>query len=708
MAGNATPDNALWANNFAAGFLDTPDTDALPTGATPEARNTWFYKVDASGASGGVRALTGKRPGSALLNPTALASGEPVDIFEFRRASGAHELLAVCDGALAKWDGATAFTAIGSGWTSGNRARCTVFRGEAYVYDGAYMRRYDGTNLKEVGSTGPASVTNMTAVAPTGGGVTGTYTAVYAWSEPAVEHYSPLSSETASLAPAAQARRHTKPGGSAPAWATHWTIFVRRTDTNELNHYHVADVAIATATYDEEVSDTARRTPAPKPSENDPPAGAWAILQEWRGWGIGVLPSTDEFYVSRRGDLQSWHPRDKFAVARGNGELITAVRKFAKRLLVMKPHSTHELVGDRVPFEIEDFDGSAYGSVSQEAGVVVDGRLYDWDRVRGPYVTDLATWRPLADGRIAETVATVNLTALEHIRAVHDERNNLIVWAVPTTGSARARTLLAYHYLLDAWLAPLTGLEFRSLAAFTTSGGELGVYTGDQWGRVHQLFTGTTDSVPSGTTSGTVTAATTDTVTDSAAAFYTTGAGLAGLLVAVRSASSGTWQWRRIASNTATVLTLDTTNGGPWTTVPTAGDLVIVGGIEWYHWTPILDFSRPEMKKRLHYLFVGASSTTSAVELDVRMRLNSDSAQDTEGFEFPLGSLSGVWGTSLWGVARWGARAQRILRKTSIERHVYAVQFQVANYLPGQPVELNTWGLTSDALPRILAPGART
>lgn len=190
-------------------------------------------------------------------------------------------------------------------------------------------------------------------------------------------------------------------------------------------------MTVADATYTEAVSDTARREPVDAPDENDAPPGAWALLEEWRGWGIGVLKDADDFYVSRRGDLQSWHPRNKFGVSKGDGEALTCVRKFGSNLLLMKPHSTHRLVGDRVPFEIESVH-SAYGCVSQEAGIEVDGRFYGWDRVRGPYVTDLVSYQPLGDGRIADLLATINLSALPGIRAVHDERRNLIVWCVPT------------------------------------------------------------------------------------------------------------------------------------------------------------------------------------------------------------------------------------------------------------------------------------
>lgn len=698
----ANPAFSLWCDNFAPGFLDTPEPDRLPLGATPDARNAWFSSVDAEGVTGARRAIMGKRPGSRLLNATAIAAGKAVDGGEFRRSGAASELLALCDGGLYKYDGAGSFgAALGSGWTAGNPGRFTTARGNAYVYDGAYMRRWNGTSLLEVGSAEPTSITNMTG---SGTGVTGTYVAVYTWYDAATEHHSSPSAETAAFVAANQSRVHTKPGSAAPAWATHWGVWVKRTDTSELNLYFVANVAIGTATLTEATSDIARRVPIDLPNENDPPPAAWALLEEWRGWGIGVLPSADDYYISRRGDLQSWHPRNKFPVAKGDGENLTAVRKFGTNLLLQKPHSTHRLVGDRVPFELETVH-STYGCVSQEAGIEVDGRYYAWDRVRGPYVTDLVSFRPLGDGRIADLLSSINLSSLAGIRAVHAERHNLIVWCVPTTGSTRLRTLLAYNYLLGTWLPPITGLEYRSVWQFTTSSGDLGVYAGDMWGRVYELFTGAVDGPPSGTLTATVTTAAAGTVTAGAAAFYTTGSGLAGMPCAVISASSGRVQWRTLSSNTGTQLTIDTVNGSPFSPVPVAGDTIVVGGIDWYWWTPLLDMNTPQFQKQLHYLHLAAQSTTANVSIEVKSRFNGAEAIAADlTLTFPTGSTAGVWGVSLWGRALWGG-AVRAMKKANVPRTVFSAQFRIANLYPNQPVQISQYGVTGDAQPGRPNPG---
>jgi hypothetical protein len=211
----------------------------------------------------------------------------------------------------------------GAGFTAGNAARAAFFKNNALIHDGGQNKRYDGTTVFDLGFVKPTSATNITAIAPIGAGVTGTFEAYYVWYDSVMDHESspsPITSSTTVLV--AQARRHTKPGGAPVANVTHWRVYVRRTDTAEFNFFRAATVAIGTASADEELSDAARRDAGAGPysSDNDPPPGAFTILQTWKGYGIGVRPSDDSYYVSKQGDLESWPPRNRFYVNRGDGD----------------------------------------------------------------------------------------------------------------------------------------------------------------------------------------------------------------------------------------------------------------------------------------------------------------------------------------------------------------------------------------------------
>jgi len=686
---SVTPGAALTMRTFAAGFLDTPEDDTLPLGATPNAANCELASADPGG-----RAILRKRRGSVLVNPTPIAAGKRIDgLFELRRTNAASQLVAVCDGKVWTWDESTTWTQVGATapFTAGNHVVGLIARNRLWLCDGTAQRVYDGTTLREVGFAAPATIANMTAGA--GPGPTNTYEAFYTWYDSATDHESSPSATTATLAVANQSRVHTKPSSAAPSWATHWRAYVRNVTTNETNWYRVGTVVVATGTLTEAIADTLRRDPGPQLNANDAPP-TFALLAEWNGFGIGVTTNSDEYYVSKANDLESWHPSDRFRL-NGGGEPIRAIVRYGTECWLQTPHSTFRLTGTAVPFGREPVHPK-FGQVSADSWVEVDAMLYGWDRVRGPYKTDGVSWEPLGDQRITTFLDTVNRTALDDIRVVHVEAANLVIWSLATGSSSRKRTMLAYHYRLNAWLPPWTGLEIGALASYTTAAGALGVYAGDHWGRVVQLLTGAREGIPDpdATVLATVTSATANSVTAAAAAFYTTGAGCAGLPVAVVD-TAGNWQWRRIASNTGTAITLDTTNGTAWSQTPEAGWTVVVGGIDWNWTSSQLDFGRPDETKVLRHLYLqgrtGAKQVTVTATFDEQIEPTTNQAT--------LQSGSSLWGAMVWGEDLWGVSG-RSMRKKQIPRAPRWVQIRLANGYADQPVDITMLMLTADPLTR--------
>lgn len=696
------PDGSLWIRDFSPGYLDSPESDTIPKGATPDARNEELVSEQ---VDGGTRATLRKRRGSRLLNPTPMTAGTKVDgLFEFRRANAAGQLLAMCNGALLLFDDVDTFTSQATGWTAGNSARLFEFNQQAFIMDGIYQARWDGSNDHPWGFDKPSSVTAMGVAA--GPGVTGTYQALYTWYDSATDHESSPSDATATQAYANEQRIHTKPGGSPPANVTHWRAYVRRTDTSESRFFRVATVLIATATHTEAVIDGARVDPAPSTNQNNAPP-VFVMAGEFKGYAVAARRFDDSYYVSRLGDAESWNPKDRFRLP-GKGEDLRCIVAYGTDLLLMKPHATYRLVGDALPFVPERVH-SAYGCVSPDGAVEADDWLYAWDRVRGPYRSNLSSWQPLADARIKTIVGTLNKSAAADIRVAHDEANNRVVWAIPLGSQSRKRMLLAYSYLTQSWLPPQTGLEYGSLASFTSTEGTVGLFTGDHWGRVYELYaTHEREGLPVGTPTdythtGTITSATASTATISGANFYTVGSGMAGMPVAAK-APSGEWQWRRIQSNTATTITLDTTNDAPWETTPAAGWQLVVGGIEWYRWTPWLDWGVPHQQKMLQWLFLQAKPQSENHEVEVRCRYNDDDGLVvTETFTFTVGLLSAIWDESEWDVALWSSTMRRV-RKARLERTVFTVQVQLRNYYPDQPIEITMLGITADLVPGRVSP----
>lgn len=345
------PELSFEIASFAAGYLDTPEQDSLPPGATPDAKNSMFFNVQIGEA---VRAVLRKRKGSRLVNPTAISSGKAIEgMIEFQRETGASEQIVICNGAAYKWDGATSYTALvnGAGFTVGNRVNMMPFKNNLFLMDGVQQLRYDGTSCKPVGFVAPTAAPAFAVAA--GPGVTGTYEGFAVWYDSVMDHESSPSAITAAVVFANQKRQWTKPAGAPPANVDNWRIYCRRTDTNEANYFLVGTTLVGTATLTESISDAARTTPGPRESTNDVPP-VFALAEEFKGYRIGVKANSSDAYFSKLLDPESQHPKDVFPVGgKGDTKPVRSVRKYSFECLLQKPRKTYRLLGDAVPFKIE-------------------------------------------------------------------------------------------------------------------------------------------------------------------------------------------------------------------------------------------------------------------------------------------------------------------------------------------------------------------
>lgn len=695
------PDLSLLCRDFSPGYLDTPEADALPPGATPDARNFMFARISEDPP----RVTIKKRDGHRLVTPFAVfGSGIAIDgMAEFRRVATTQALLGGSNGSLMFFNNDDAWATIISGFTAGNPMRFAFQKGQCIAMDGTFMRRVNSALAAfPVGLAAPTAAQSLSAAA--GPGVTGQYEGYAVWYDQLTDHESSPGLKSGVVTFANEQRVWGRPG-TPPANATHWRVYCRRVDTNEANYFRAGTFTAASTSGTEATSDAARVNIGPRPGVNDPPPGAFALMGTFRGYAIGVLPNDTTYYVSKVNDFESWNPSDAFKVSNGRAE-IRVVRSFGTQFLIQTSVASFTLEGDQVPFRIVEAHTN-YGCISQDASGEVSyrggNRYYGWDEAKGPYWWDGAqTWMPMANNRVWALIDQINRSALNKIRFVHDTQRHLVMWCLPLHTSTRPRLLLAYDYTLDRWLPPITGLEVGALAEFTNpTSGVQSVYLGDLWGRLYELFAQDTDGVPSGfTTTATVTAATTSTVTADAATFYTAGTGMVGLQVAVRS-PAGVWQWRRIQSNDSTTITLDTTNDTPWDSVPLSGWTVIVGGIEAYWTTPWGDFGRPDRYKRLSYLILAGKTSEANTRIEIYTRYN-DSPGYGAAFQV-IGAAaaggSGVWGEGVWGVSLWSS-APRTTRKLRMNRTCLTMQLRIENFYPAQPVEITGYGVEGDWLPR--------
>jgi hypothetical protein len=345
--------------------------------------------------------------------------------------------------------------------------------------------------------------------------------------------------------------------------------------------------------------------------------------------------------------------------------------------------------------------------VGPKSAIEVERVFYGWDEQQGPYRTDLVQWEPLATNRITTFLMNLNRDELRNIQVEHDAENTLVLWAVPCTSTigTRRQHLLAWNYRLNCWYPPVTGLEYSALCSYQPVGGRYGSYVGDYWGRVFRLFAADREGVPGGATiKATAVSGTPDSVTvDAATPLYTNGSGLAGLLVLLQSPSGG-YQWRRILSNTATTITLDTVHDAPWTTMPgpvAPGQkpwVVHLGATQSFWTTPWSDFGRPELLKRGGFLFVEGRATASGEVVTVLARFNQDTSAIFK-YDFPFTASGAIWGEAIWGESTWGLRS-RLISKRRINVAFYSMQVRFEAFFADQAVDIAAYGVEGDSRPR--------
>lgn len=709
-----TPELDYLVDNFAPGYMDSPEPQRVPKGATPDAKNCLFSKLQLSPER---TANIKKREGARLLTTSAVVAGQGFDgLYEFRKVGQTSgRLVGVVGGKVYYWDNVSAFVQIGATapFLVGTKVVFHVQRNLLFIMDGTSTRAWDGILAADLFTPGEVAPTGAPALTTSAGpGVTGTYEGLAVWYDSVHDHETSPGPLSAQVVLAAQTRNWAKPAGAPGANYDKWRVYCRRVDTNEVYYKLVATVAIGTATVAESLSDAGRNLAglAPLPLSNDVPAQTYITAVEFQGYRIAVATNDDQIAVSKLLDPQSQKASDLIGVARGAGGEVRSLFKFNTDCVVQKASRSYRLKGDRMPFIPEEVH-STFGNVGPTSAVEVKGKFYAWDEEKGPYWTDLQTnWNPIGTARIQSTIDTVPKTFARYIDCVHLKSLNLVIWSVPNT-TGRRRTLIAWHTELETWLPPITGLEYATLATFVDTNGMTNLYIGDYWGRLFQYFTDNVEGVPSGTLIARVSASTASTVTvdnvvtinadgsltiGAAATFYTTGDGLKGIPV-LHLTTGGTAQWRRVQSNTATILTLDTTNDAPWTNNPVAGDLIVVGGIEWYWRAPVITWGEPYRKKKGGYVAVQARPGSASFRLRIAGLMEGLVTQGfLKNFSF---ATSSAWGAGLWGSMLWGAGNSALL-KTRIQRSFYGFSFELWNPFPNQPIEIISARVTADTLKR--------
>jgi hypothetical protein len=336
---------------------------------------------------------------------------------------------------------------------------------------------------------------------------------------------------------------------------------------------------------------------------------------------------------------------------------------------------------------------------------VVDpaGVAYWWSPQVGP-VAWVPGSEPVDIGKtlIEDTISqdVLDFSQAGNVAAALFMRNNLILWAVAEKNregepsATRNNLLFPFNYKTKRWVSDQWNpIDVASMAVFEDANANPHVHLGGYFGQTFRLWDGDNDGVFEGTLSGTVTGATSTTLTDSTATFDTTGAGLKGRYLYVKD-TTGNIQRRRIGSNTATVLTLDT--GLTFSITPNTNFTYVIGGIQWewdLYWSL---FGAPFHKKRLAFFYAQFKTPTAATKVDVEIFKNYSSSP-TRTIELTVNPGGAIWDSSLWDSSRWASEAAQNFRKR-MGLSAVAVKLRFKNSNANEPLLLLKAGYTGELL----------
>lgn len=219
------------------------------------------------------------------------------------------------------------------------------------------------------------------------------------------------------------------------------------------------------------------------------------------------------------------------------------------------------------PRAVADVDGTLYwlgrGGVKSwnGTGPVRDlSQVEDVQRVRGLY----------------DTMARINLDAIDGVVAVYNPSDGYMKWYVPLDGEPYNNYCLTLNTTTESFSLDTTVGAVTAAGAVTGVDGKYHTLIGDAYGCTFECDVGTSDGAYGFETVNAISSytAATRTITCSAAAFVTTGSGLAGVPFEMVDVA-GSFFRGKVLSNTGTTLVL----AWPLSQTPTSSDYVVAGAI---------------------------------------------------------------------------------------------------------------------------------
>lgn len=431
----------------------------------------------------------------------------------------------------------------------------------------------------------------------------------------------------------------------------------------------------------------------PDISENDrPPAGITHLC--WHNSRMFAADDTTLYY-SKTAKPEAFDADFFEYINPNDGQEITAIKSIGGVLVIFKTHSIWGLFGDDPNnWYLRNLDPKT-GCASARSIVTVEGKTYWWSE-QGPWVwSEGSEPFPIGKELLQPTISTdaLNPAAFDGVCAAVDNTNSRILFAVPSLSATRNDQILPFSYRLNRWEASKWDpMDTASLCDFVDADGFPFVALGNYAGELFRVSYGDVDGVDSGTMEGTFSFDATYalTITDAGAAFQTN---LAERRVTVVDSNGIYVARRRIVSNTATSLTLD--SALPLTLTQGQSYTYYVGGPDFQFDTRWATFDLPFYKKRFEYgFFEGLSGSGVTLDVELRFDYNPESGQIKR---LTLTGLDTTWDASIWTDAVYGT-AVRTTQRFRIGRTGRAWSLRLRNPAPNAPITVYKVGMQAETM----------
>lgn len=672
-------------DSWEGGVNTAAPADLIPQNTSPRALNTAFQMVS------DVLCATGKRGGCTVVNVAPIAS-QPAVIgqFQFRHRTGGttteiFHLLIDSLGNFKKKLADSTLTAADSGsptpFTSGYYLPDAAVMGNRItLVNGQDQMVFNGTDVFQSGIVAPAAPTlTSTGV----GSMSGTYDIATTYYDSATTLESSRSTFTTSGVLAAQQLKVDWVAYAGQHPTTHVRVYIRKQSLGG-GFVLAATIAVGATTTTLNLSDAAILALiilAPDVAQNNPiPDNIVSVAAH-----VSRLFACDlqNVYYSNLDQPEAFDPDNFFTTNVDDGKPLTAVHSAHEVLIIWKRDSMWALYGEDPSTWIVRLVSPEIGCLSPRSVVTIDGITYWWSE-QGP-----AAWNgagaPITIGLgrldpIINPVLALNASALDPTPGLNyvgpvaavDVINQRILFAVPTINNTRNDLILPYSYCLQQWESSgWQMLDAASLATIEDFNSIAQVFLGSYKGQIFQLSnTDFSDGLiyptnPSSsltTRAGTATAGTGSTLTDSTATFNLT---LPDRYIYTYDSLGNVQQRRRIASNTGTVITLD--SGQTFDPVPTTATRYSIGAIDCEFDTGWRTFSAPFRKKRYEFGYFLMSSNADGGTVYIDLFTDYNTTNPVKTYTLTTSGQGLIWDAGNWDEGFWGGagiiRARKRLAK---------------------------------------------